>query len=98
MVSTAEQEALGNFTYACVADDYIWLVHRADPRFDLRLLFDELLTFLADNLSPDTLLPLLDLVELDCEFLAGIRITDNPESVAKAPTKPIGNAADPTQV
>lgn len=106
MVSAAEQKALGNFAYACVASDYIRLVRRTNPEVNLRPLFNELLTFLADNPLSDTLLPLLDLVELGCKFPAGIQITDNPKLVIEASTEqatadttePTGNASeDPAQ-
>lgn len=68
MVFSQEQDALGNFTYACTAVDFIRLVHRTNPGADLQPFFDELLAFLADNPPSDIPLTLLDLAELGCEF------------------------------
>lgn len=66
MVSAVEHDTLGYFAYACTVDDFIRAIHRLDLGFNLRTLFDKLLSFLANNLPVDKLLPLLDLVELGC--------------------------------
>lgn len=91
-----------NFSYACAVGDYIRLLHRTNPEVNLRPYFDDLLTFLEDNPPPDIPFPLLDLVELSCEFSARIQVMDNPELVVGTPikqpvvetTEPTGNAAE----
>lgn len=85
MVSTVEQETLRNFTYTCAAGDYIRAVSHVDPEFNLRPLFDELLTFLVNNLPPEGPLPLLDLMELSRVFPARIQVTENSELPAEQP-------------
>lgn len=45
MVTTAEQNALGNYAYTYMVDDYICTIHQIDPGFNLRPLFDDAIIF-----------------------------------------------------
>lgn len=60
-----------------------WLVHRTLLGVDLKLHFDDLLTYIAENLAPDLPLPLIDLVELGGEFPPEIELMEKPELPTK---------------
>lgn len=79
MVSAEEQDALGNFDYACTAGDLIQVVHHTSLGTNLKLMFDELLCYLARCPPPMTPLPLLDSVELGCEFPPEIELVEKLE-------------------
>lgn len=76
MVSAEEQDALGNFAYICAIGETIWLVHRTLPGADFKPFFDDLLVYMANKPTPDIPLPLLDLVNLGCEFLPNMELIE----------------------
>lgn len=87
MVSADEQDTLGNFAYACAAEDFIWVVHRTFPGTDLNPLFYEVLAYLADNPPLAIPLPLLDLVDLGCEFSPEVELMEKLEFPIEQPAE-----------
>lgn len=59
------------------------MVQRMTPGANLKPFFDELLAFLANNMPLTVPLPLLDLVEIGCEFPPGIEVMEKPELPAE---------------